>query len=148
MKINKLYLAWFFYLLISCYSLHNLNQNGFLYENYSFKLTTQSIKFHWKVSCTFYNFYLENILGQKKKYTIVSGNVGDEKNIHLGDCKKLFYQFNWIFSTKFTLKNYSNRTFPCWKTESPIFYCLKGKKRKSIQINLLVEIFLFVHVFL
>ena len=104
MKINKLYLAWFFYLLISCYSLHNLNQSGFLYENYSFKLTTQSIKFHWKVSCTFYNFYLENILGQKKIYTIVSGNVGDEKNIHLGDCKKLFYQFNWIFQQSLHLK--------------------------------------------
>ena len=31
---------------------------------------------------------------------------------------------------------------------SPIFYCLNGKKRKFVQINLLVEIFLFVCAFL
>ena len=39
--------------------------------------------------------------------------------------KKLF---NWIFYMKFTLKNYSNSTFLCWKTKSPNFYCLNGKK--------------------
>ena len=49
MKITKgnLYLVCFFYILISySYSLHNLNRSGFLY-NSSFKMITQSIKFHW-----------------------------------------------------------------------------------------------------
>ena len=41
------------------------------------------------------------------------------------------------------LKNFSNSTFLCWKAKSPIFYCLKRKKRKFVPINLLVEIFLF-----
>ena len=42
-------------------------------------------------------------LGQKNN-TLVSGNAGDEKILHPGDCKKFLYQFSWIFLTKFTLK--------------------------------------------
>ena len=30
----------------------------------------------------------------KKNNTLVSGNAGDEKNLHPGSCKKIFYQLN------------------------------------------------------
>ena len=53
-----------------------------------------------------------------------------------------------FFKQSLHLKNYSHITFRCWKTKSPIFYCLKAKKCKFVRINLLVEIFLFVYVFL
>ena len=33
----------------------------------------------------------------KKNNTLVSGNAGDEKNLHSGDCKKIFCQVNWSF---------------------------------------------------
>ena len=33
----------------------------------------------------------------KKNNTLVSGNAGDEKNLHSGDCKKFFCQVNWSF---------------------------------------------------
>ena len=48
------------------------------------------------------------------------------------------------FKQSLLLKNYSNSDFLCWKTKSPIFYCLKGKKRKFGGTNLLVEIILCV----
>ena len=41
----------------------------------------------------------------KKKNTLVSGNAGDEKNLHPGGRKFIFFnQFNWIFQIKFALK--------------------------------------------
>ena len=58
------------------------------------------------------------------------------------DAKKRNYQVKW-----FLLKNYSNSTFFSWKTKSPIFFCLKGKKCKFVRINSPVEIFQFVCVF-
>ena len=78
--------------------------------------------------------------------TLVSENAGNEKNLHPGGRKKFFSSIEFLESLH--LKNYSNSTFPRWKTKSPIFYCLKGKKRNFVRINLLVEIFLFVRDFL
>ena len=50
---------------------------------------------------------------------------------------------NLFFLTNLTLslhwKDYSNSTFLCWKTKSPIFYYLKRKKRQVVWINFLVE---------
>ena len=56
--------------------------------------------------------------------TLVSGNEGDEK-IFTREAANFFYQLNWIL-----LKN-----------KEPIFYFLKGKKRKFVRINLLVQFF-------
>ena len=64
-----------------------------------------------------------------------------------GSQKYFFINLTEFFKQSLHLKNYSNNTFLCWKTKSHIFYCLKGKRRKFIQMNLLVEIFLFVCVF-
>ena len=33
----------------------------------------------------------------KNNNTLVSGNAGDEKNLHPDDFKNCFYQINWIF---------------------------------------------------
>ena len=44
------------------------------------------------------------------------------------------------------LKNYSNRTFLCWKTNISVFYSLKGKNHKFVRINLLVELFFCFYV--
>ena len=41
--------------------------------------------------------------------------------------KGFFNQFSWIFEVKFTLKNYSNNIFLCWKTKSPNFCCSNRK---------------------
>ena len=83
-----------------------------------------------------------------KNNTFVSGNAGDEKNLNRGGRKKCFFiNLIEVFKQSLDLKNYSNSNFLCWKTKSPIFYFLKGKKRKFVRINLLVEIFLFVCVF-
>ena len=70
------------------------------------------------------------------------------KNIFIRAAAKKFF-INLIDFSKQSLhlKNYSNSTFLCWKTKSTIFYFLKGKKRKFVRINLLVEFFLFVCVF-
>ena len=59
--------------------------------------------------------------------TVVSGNAGTKKIFTRVAAKKK------IFINLIEL--------------SPIFYCLNGKKRKFVQINLLVEIFLFVCFF-
>ena len=37
------------------------------------------------------------IYNAKKDNAIVSGNAGEEINLHPGGRKKKFYQFNWIF---------------------------------------------------
>ena len=37
------------------------------------------------------------------------------------------------------LKSYSNRTFLCWKSISPTFYCSKSKKCQFVGINFLAE---------
>ena len=55
--------------------------------------------------------------------------------------KTFFINLVEFFKQSLHLKNYSNSTFLCWKTKSPIFYCLKEKKRKFGRISLLVEIF-------
>ena len=44
--VNFILLAFFNLLISYSYSLHNLNRSGFLKDNSSFKLITQSIKFH------------------------------------------------------------------------------------------------------
>ena len=63
------------------------------------------------------------IVRPKQNNTLVSGNLGDKKNLHPGDSnKKKKNQFKGIFKVKF------NSTFLCWKTKSPIFYFLKGTK--------------------
>ena len=59
--------------------------------------------------------------------------------------KTFFINLVEFFKQSLHLKNYSNSTFLCWKTKSPIFYFFKRKKRKFTQINLLVAIF-FVYV--
>ena len=41
---------------------------------------------------------------RQKKNSLVSGNAGDEKNLHVGGQKKKFYQFNWIFEINFKFK--------------------------------------------
>ena len=49
---------------------------------------------------------------QKKNSVLISTRAGDEKNISSGGRKKkIVYKFNWTFEKKFTLWNYSNRTF-------------------------------------
>ena len=50
-----------------------------------------------------------------------------------------------VYHMSLHLKNYSNRTFLCWKTNISVLYSLKGKKYKFVRINLLVELF-FVSV--
>ena len=84
----------------------------------------------------------------QKNYDLVSGNAGDEKNLDPGGHKKPFL-INLVefFKYSLLLKNYSNSAFLYWKTKNPIFYFLKGEKRKFVRINLLVEFFLFVFVF-
>ena len=73
------------------------------------------------------------------------GNASDEKNLHPGSLKENFF-INLIefFKQSVHLKNYSNSTFLFGKTKSPIFYCLKERKREFVRINLLVETFLLV----
>ena len=75
-----------------------------------------------------------------KNNTLVSGNTSDEKDLHPRSQKKFFINLSEFFKQSLHLKNYSNSTFLCSKTKSPIFYCLKGK-RKFVRINLLVEFF-------
>ena len=69
------------------------------------------------------------------------------KKIFTRATEKIFF-INLIefFNKNLQSKNYSNSTFLSWKTKSPIFYFLKGKKRKFVRISLLTEIFLFVCV--
>ena len=66
----------------------------------------------------------------------------------MGQCSFPHFQMIVLFLPleSLHLKNCSNNTFLCWKTKSPIFYFLKRKKLKFVQINLLVEI-LFVCVY-
>ena len=53
-----------------------------------------------KITLTvFWSFFLtlifkRNMNQAKKKNTLVSGNAGDEKNLHPGDRKFIFFQFN------------------------------------------------------
>ena len=70
------------------------------------------------------------------------------KKIFTRAAAKIYFFINLIefFKQILHLKNYPNSIFLCCKTKSPIFYCLK-EKRKFVQINLLVEIFLFACVF-
>ena len=98
MKIRKgnLYLVCFFYLLISySYSLHNLNRSGFLY-NSSFKMITQSIKFHRYAPCTLHNFYFKNIPFK----TQIGQNLRQDLTIQC-------YQFN-IITQEYDNKKRSN----------------------------------------
>ena len=79
--------------------------------------------------------------GQKNN-TPVSRNPGNKKKSSLGwPQKKKNYQLTESFKQSLHLKNYSNITFLCWKAKSPIFYCIKGKKHKFVQINLIVKFF-------
>ena len=55
--------------------------------------------------------------------------------------KTVFIKLIEFFKQSLHLKSYSNSTFLFWKTKSPIFYCLSGKKCKFERINLLVEFF-------
>ena len=56
----------------------------------------------------------------KKNNTLVSGKAGDERNLHPGGRKKLFFiNLIEIFQQSVHLKNYCSSTF---------FYCFKGKK--------------------
>ena len=75
-----------------------------------------------------------------KNNTLVFGNTSDEKDLHPRSQKKFFINLSECFKQSLHLKNYSNSIFLCSKTKSPIFYCLKGK-RKFVRINLLVEFF-------
>ena len=55
--------------------------------------------------------------------------------------KTVFIKLIEFFKQSLHLESYSNSTFLFWKTKSPIFYCLSGKKCKFERINLLVEFF-------
>ena len=82
-------------------------------------------------------------LGQKN-VTLFSGNGDDKKIFTRAAAKKFFINLIEFFEQSLHLKNYSNSTFLFWKTKNPVYYCLKGKIRKFVRINLLLEIFLFV----
>ena len=57
-----------------------------------------------------------NYSSGQEKNILVSGNAGDEKNLHPGGAPLLFVE-----------------------KKRPSFQCLKGKKRKFVRMNLLVE---------
>ena len=57
--------------------------------------------------------------------------------------KSFFINLIDFFKWSLHLKNYSL----CWKIKSPIFYFFKGKKRRFVRINLLVDFFVCVCVF-
>ena len=109
----------------------------------------------WKILCSV--TFMQKLSALDKKIILLFPEMRVTENIFIRatakkkkkpktNQKKKKNQFNWIFKIKFTLKNYSNSTFLCWKTKSPIFHFLKGKKRKLVRINLLVDFFLFVCV--
>ena len=52
-------------------------------------------------------------LAQKKKNTRVSGNEGEEKNLHRAAAKNFFINLIEFFKSSLHLKNYSNTTFLC-----------------------------------
>ena len=55
----------FFYSLISySYLLNYIKQSGFLYNYSSFTLITDTVKFQWEASCTFYHFYFKCRIGR------------------------------------------------------------------------------------
>ena len=54
---------------------------------------------------------------------------------------QFFYQFNWIFKIKFTLKYLLWQHFSWLKNKEP-YLLFQEKKRKFVRINLLVEYFL------
>ena len=59
--------------------------------------------------------------------------------------RKMFCQIFFVtsligfFKWSLHLKSYSNSTFLCWKTKSPILCSSKRKKHKFVWINFLVE---------
>ena len=57
--------------------------------------------------------------------------------------KSFFINLIDFFKWSLHLKNYSLS----WKIKSPIFYFFKGKKRRFVRINLLVDFFVCVCVF-
>ena len=60
-----------------------------------------------------------------------------KKKINLIEC----------FKKSLHLKHYSNSTFLLKNKEPYVLLCLKGKKRKLVRINLLIETLLFLYVF-
>ena len=92
------------------------------------------------------NFNFVHILVRSKKVTLVSEMRMTKEIFTWAVAKNFFINLTEFFKQSLHLKNYSNNTFLSWKTKSHIFYCLKGKRRKFIRMNLLVKIF-FVCVF-
>ena len=82
-----------------------------------------------------------------KKIILLFPEMPVKKKIFTSAVAKKIIHLIEFFKQSLHLKYYSNSDFLCWKTKSPIFYCLKGKKRKFVGTNLLVEIILCVCVF-
>ena len=78
--------------------------------------------------------------GQKEKYSCFQ-KCGWQEKFSFGLPEIFFFSnLTEIFLKKLHLKNYSNSSFPYWKTKNPTFYCSKRKKqRQFVRINLQKE---------
>ena len=78
-------------------------------------------------------------LKAKKQNSLVSGNAGDEKNLHPAGHKFIFLTNLVQFVNKSLHLRTALTAIFIVEKQSPTFYCSKRKKRKFAQINFLVE---------
>ena len=87
-------------------------------------------------------------LGQKTWYYCFRKCGWRKKSLPGWPEKNLFYQFNWIFKIKFTLKKLLQQHFSLLKNKELYHLLFEGKKTyEFVRINLLLEIFLFEYMF-